>query len=199
MQAGENHEIEEIGIRTPDMISVKQLGPRRSRLHRRRHQGRRGARGETITEASRPAPSPRRLPRSQAHGLLRHLSDRRDDLPEPARLVGQAETERRSITYEPESSKALGFGFRCGFLGLLHMEIVRERLEREFNLPSSRPRPGGLQSLPHRRTELDIDNPTDLPVRVASTTSTSPCSHLILTPRSTCTSWTFVRRAGARW
>jgi GTP-binding protein LepA len=69
-----------------------------------------------------------------------------------------------SITYEPESSGALGFGFRCGFLGLLHMEIVKERLEREFNLALIATAP----SVAYRVTKTDgevlvVENPADLP------------------------------------
>ena len=136
MQAGENHEIEEIGIRTPDMISVKQLGPGEVGFIVAGIKDVGGARsGETITEASRPA----------GKALDGYLDPKPmvfcgiypidgDDLPDLRDALDKLKLNDASITYEPESSKALGFGFRCGFLGLLHMEIVRERLEREFNL-----------------------------------------------------------------
>ncbi len=70
-----------------------------------------------------------------------------------------------SITFEPESSVALGFGFRCGFLGLLHMEIIQERLEREFDLDliASAPSVEYRVRLLHSNEELVIDNPSELP------------------------------------
>ena len=70
-----------------------------------------------------------------------------------------------SFTYEPESSVALGFGFRCGFLGLLHMEIVQERLEREFDLDliASAPSVEYHVQLTIGRGEVAIDNPSLLP------------------------------------
>ncbi len=69
-----------------------------------------------------------------------------------------------SFSYEPETSGALGFGFRCGFLGLLHMEIIRERLEREFGLSLIATAPSvEYQVSTTAGDELVIDNPADLP------------------------------------
>src|SRR5207247_1308737 len=69
-----------------------------------------------------------------------------------------------SFTYEPETSGALGFGFRCGFLGLLHMEIVRERLEREFDLSLIATAPS-VEYLAHLETGevVEVDNPSAMP------------------------------------
>jgi GTP-binding protein LepA len=69
-----------------------------------------------------------------------------------------------SITYEPETSEALGFGFRCGFLGLLHMEIIQERLEREYNLDLIRTAPSVIYKVYNMKGDcVHIDNPADMP------------------------------------
>ncbi len=166
MQAGENHEIEEIGIRTPDMISVKQLGPGEVGFIVAGIKDVGGARsGETITEASRPA----------AKALDGYLDPKPmvfcgiypidgDDLPDLRDALDKLKLNDASITFEPESSKALGFGFRCGFLGLLHMEIVRERLDREFDLGIIATAPSVVyRAFLTDGTELLVDNPTELP------------------------------------
>jgi GTP-binding protein LepA len=166
MQAKANHEIEEIGIRTPDMISVKQLGPGEVGFIAAGIKDVGGARsGETITEAARPA----------AHALPGYFYPKPmvfcgiypidgDDLPDLRDALDKMKLNDASITYEPESSHALGFGFRCGFLGLLHMEIVRERLEREFDLALIATAPSVVyRAFLTDGTEVDVDNPTDLP------------------------------------
>ena len=69
-----------------------------------------------------------------------------------------------SLVFEPESSAALGFGFRCGFLGMLHMEIIQERLEREFNMTVITTVPNvGYKAYTKKGEKLEIMNPSDLP------------------------------------
>ena len=166
MQAGANHEIEEIGIRTPDMVSVKQLGPGEVGFIVASIRDVGGARsGETITEAARPATKALEGyldPKPMVFCGIYPIDG--DDLPDLRDSLDKLKLNDASITYEPESSKALGFGFRCGFLGLLHMEIVRERLEREFDLALIATAPSVVyRAFLTDGTEVDIDNPTDLP------------------------------------
>lgn len=86
-----------------------------------------------------------------------------------------------AITYEPETSDALGFGFRCGFLGLLHMEIVQERLEREFNIFLVTTAPTVLYNVTTTRGELlSIYNPSQLPPAQNITTIEEPIAHVTI-------------------
>ncbi|MGZ6313744.1 MAG: translation elongation factor 4 [Candidatus Limnocylindrales bacterium] len=122
--------------------------------------------GDTLTLAERPAPAP--LPgykpaKPLVFAGIYPLNG--PDYPLLRDALEKLHLNDASITFQPESSVALGFGFRCGFLGLLHMEIVQERLEREFDLAliASAPSVEYRVTLTHGRGELAVDNPAELP------------------------------------
>lgn len=121
--------------------------------------------GDTITSSQKPAEKP--LPGYQTikpfvfAGLF---TTEGDDFPLLREALGKLSLSDSSLIYEPENSAALGFGFRCGFLGLLHMEIVKERLEREFNLDLIATAPSVSYEI--KKTNGDktvITSPTELP------------------------------------
>ena len=122
--------------------------------------------GDTLTSVSRPADAP--LPGYKAALPLVFAGIypmRGDDYPLLRDALDRLHLNDASFVYEPESSMALGFGFRCGFLGLLHMEIVQERLEREFNLEliASAPAVEYHVRVNHRSEEVVVDNPAQFP------------------------------------
>ncbi len=122
--------------------------------------------GDTLTDADKPAPDP--LPGyKQALPLVFAgiYPMRGDDYPLLRDALEKLHLNDASFVYEPESSVALGFGYRCGFLGLLHMEIVQERLEREFDLDliASAPSVEYRVRVQHRDGEIVVDNPAQMP------------------------------------
>ncbi len=121
--------------------------------------------GDTLTLADKPAAAP--LPGFQKvqprvfAGLFPVESDAYEDLRE---ALQKLRLNDASLHFEPESSTALGFGFRCGFLGMLHMEIVQERLEREYDMDLITTAPTVVyQVLTTKGEVIDIDNPSSLP------------------------------------
>ncbi len=136
MQTGRVHEVEEIGVRLPAQSEVSSLGPGEVGYLIAGIKDVGEARsGETVTDASRPADKALegyQEPKPMVFcGLYPVDGDEFESLRDALEKLRLSDS---SVSYQPESSAALGFGFRCGFLGLLHMDIVRERLEREFNL-----------------------------------------------------------------
>ncbi len=166
MQAGSTHEALEVGVRRPDPTPVDVLGPGEVGYLIAGIKDVGEARsGETVTQASRPADEPLdgyRDPKPMVFcGLYPVEGDEFEDLRE---ALEKLRLNDSSFTYEPETSGALGFGFRCGFLGLLHMEIVRERLEREYDLNLIATAPSVEYRVERSNGEvLTIDNPADLP------------------------------------
>jgi GTP-binding protein LepA len=121
--------------------------------------------GDTLTHSDRPAAEPcpgfQEVKPMVFAGLYPTSSDAYEDLRD---AVDKLRLNDASFSFEPESSGALGFGFRCGFLGLLHMEIIQERLEREFNLDLITTAPGvryRITTTDHETTE--ISSPAQLP------------------------------------
>ena len=166
MQAGAQHEALEIGVRRPATVPVSELGPGEVGYLIAGIKDVGDARsGETVTTAAKGATCALegyRDPKPMVFSGLFPIDG--DDFENLRDALGKLKLNDASITYTPESSGALGFGFRCGFLGLLHMEIVKERLEREFGLALIATAP----SVEYRVTRTDgevsiVDNPAELP------------------------------------
>jgi len=166
MQAKAQHEAVEIGVRRPVTTPVAELGPGEVGYLIAGIKDVAEARsGETVTMSGRPASEPLpgyRDPKPMVFcGLYPIDGDEFENLRES---LEKLKLNDASITYEPETSGALGFGFRCGFLGLLHMEIVKERLEREFNLALIATAPSVEYRVRKTNGEsVIVDNPADLP------------------------------------
>ena len=166
MQAGNSYDIEEIGKRTPVMLPLSVLGPGEvGYLIAGIKEVGSAKSGETVTDAVTPATEPLagyEDPKPMVFCGIYPIDG--DDLPDLRDSLDKLKLNDASITFEPETSHALGFGFRCGFLGLLHMEIVRERLEREFDLAIIATAPSVVyRAYLTDGTEQYIDNPTEMP------------------------------------
>ncbi|NGP43503.1 elongation factor 4 [Bacillaceae bacterium SIJ1] len=166
MATGKEFEVSEVGVFTPKPVaqeeltvgdvgfliaSIKNVGDSRV--------------GDTITSAERPASEPlpgyRKLKPMVFCGLYPIDSSRYNDLRE---ALERLELNDASLEYEAETSQALGFGFRCGFLGLLHMEIIQERIEREFQIDLITTAPSVVYTVELTDgTVQDIDNPANMP------------------------------------
>ncbi len=166
MQTRATHDVIEIGSRAPTPTPVAELGPGEVGYLIAGIKDVGEARsGETVTNFLAPATEALdgyRDPKPMVFCGLYPIDG--DDFETLRESLEKLKLNDASVTYEPESSSALGFGFRCGFLGLLHMEIVKERLEREFNLALIATAP----SVAYRVTRTDgevllINNPADLP------------------------------------
>jgi GTP-binding protein LepA len=166
MSTGASHELLEIGVISPEAkptsgLSVGEVGylitgvkdVRQSRV------------GDTVTDAAKPAKAPLggyRDPVPMVYSGLYPIDG--SDYPLLRDALDRLRLNDAALMYEPESSTALGFGFRCGFLGLLHLEITRDRLEREFDLDLISTAPNVVyRVILEDGTEYVVTNPSDWP------------------------------------
>ena len=166
MSLGTTHELLEVGVTSPEPIAADGIGVgevgylitgvkdvRQSRV------------GDTVTSAVRGATESLggyKDPKPMVFSGLYPLDG--SDYPELRDALDKLKLNDASLTYEPETSLALGFGFRCGFLGLLHLEIVRERLEREFNLELISTAPNVVyRVITDADVEIVVTNPSEFP------------------------------------
>jgi GTP-binding protein LepA len=172
MSTGAVHEMLEVGVISPEPTKAGDIGVgevgylitgvkevRQSRV------------GDTVTSNVRPATEPLggyRHPSPMVYAGLYPMDG--DDYPVLRDALDKLQLNDAALMYEPETSGALGFGFRCGFLGLLHMEIVRERLEREFNLDLISTAPNVVYRVEMEDgTEVTVTNPSEYPTgKIAS-------------------------------
>ncbi len=166
MHARGQHEVLEVGVRTPGNTPVDELGPGEVGYIIAGIKNLADARsGETVTEYAKQATEMLpgyKQPKPMVFCGLYPIDG--DDFSALRDALDKLKLSDASITYEPETSTALGFGFRCGYLGLLHMEIARERLEREFNLALIATAPSVEYQVATTDGQLVlVDNPSQMP------------------------------------
>ena len=166
MSTNEQHEILEVGVISPEPIASKGIGVGEvGYLITGVKDVRQSKVGDTITLAANPAKAALggyREPKPMVFSGLYPLDG--SDFPELREALDKLKLNDAALVYEPESSVALGFGFRCGFLGLLHLEIVRERLEREFNLDLISTAPNVIYQVKmDSGKEITVTNPSEFP------------------------------------
>ena len=166
MSTGRSHQVDSVGVFTPKKTERPRLGPGEVGFLIAGIKEIDGAPvGDTITRLDRPAEEAlegfqEMRPRVFA-GLYPVVSDDYEDLRD---ALSKLRLNDSALFYEPETSQALGFGFRCGFLGMLHMEIIQERLEREYDLDLITTAPTVIYEVERSDGEvIKIDNPANLP------------------------------------
>ena len=166
MSTGRTHEVDEVGVFTPKRTPRERLAAGEVGWVTAAIKDVHGAPvGDTLTQSRHPAPHP--LPGFQKvqprvfAGLFPVVAD---DYPALREALDKLKLNDAAMHFEPETSEAMGFGFRCGFLGLLHMDIVQERLEREYDLNLISTAPTVIyEVLQTNGAILQLDNPAKLP------------------------------------
>jgi len=185
MSTGATHELLEIGVISPEPTPCEGIGAgevgylitgvkdvRQSRV------------GDTVTSAVKGAEQALdgyRDPNPMVFSGIYPVDG--SDFPDLRDALERLQLNDAALTFEPESSAALGFGFRCGFLGLLHLEIIRERLEREFGLDLIATAPNVVYTVvTEDGTEVRVDNPSEFPEGKISEVHEPVVTATILTP-----------------
>jgi GTP-binding protein LepA len=185
MSTAANHELLELGVISPEptkspALSVGEVGylitgvkdVRQSKV------------GDTVTSAAQPAAAPLSGysdPKPMVYSGLYPIDG--SDYPELRDALDKLKLNDAALVYEPETSAALGFGFRCGFLGLLHLEIIRERLEREFGLDLISTAPNVVYRVDlEDGTEHQVTNPSEFPTGKVAAVYEPVVRATVLTP-----------------
>ncbi|WP_296170655.1 translation elongation factor 4, partial [uncultured Brevundimonas sp.] len=186
MQAGSTHLVDRVGVFLPKNTPVESLGPGEvGFITAQIKEVANAAVGDTITDEKKPTAEPLKgFKDVQSVVFCGLFPVDAADFEDLRAAIGKLRLNDASFTYEMESSAALGFGFRCGFLGLLHLEIIQERLSREFNLDLIATAPSVVYKIQKRDgTEIDLHNPADLPDVMQIETISEPwIKATILTP-----------------
>jgi len=166
MSTGRTHEVDQVGVFTPKRSPREKLGAGEVGWINASIKDVHGAPvGDTLTLAREPAPAP--LPgfqKMQPRVFAGLFPTAADDYPALREALEKLKLNDAALNFEPETSEAMGFGFRCGFLGLLHMEIIQERLEREYDLDLITTAPTVVyEVLLTDGKVMTLDNPAKLP------------------------------------